>query len=142
MTARQRFGVSVRVDPIRGSIYARIICAGLVLIGGLAVFSGAAHAQADPAAPQAVAAQEQEPARIPAGDLDEPEQVLTGQDLIDDTFPGSWPMFDTDFRAARHGLSKSNGTVPNLISQKEKPKYETLLTLPCGESKTPQDSLL
>jgi len=29
-----------------GSIYARIICAGLVLIGGPAVFSGTALAQA------------------------------------------------------------------------------------------------
>jgi len=45
---------------------------------------------------------------IPASDLREPHQTLTGTDLINDDFPGSWPMFGTNVRMKVGGYIKSD----------------------------------
>ena len=45
---------------------------------------------------------------IPAQDLREPREVLTGNELEDDAFPGSWPMFGTEFRMKVGGRIKTD----------------------------------
>jgi len=46
--------------------------------------------------------------QIPTGDLREPERILTGTDLIEDSFPGSWPMFGKNFRMKIGGYVKAD----------------------------------
>lgn len=45
---------------------------------------------------------------IPAEDLRDPKRVLTGNELEDDSFPGSWPMFGTGFRLKVGGHVKTD----------------------------------
>ena len=74
-----------------------------------AVIVGLAMALPVPAAVDAqvpdsvVAAQE-----IPETDIREPERLLTGADLVDDDFLGSWPMFGTNTRMKVGGYVKAD----------------------------------
>ncbi len=43
---------------------------------------------------------------IPDAELREPEQVLTGNELVEDDFPASWPMFGSEFRMKIGGRVK------------------------------------
>ncbi len=43
---------------------------------------------------------------VPPEDLRDPTRTLTGNDLVDDSFVGSWPMFGTDFRMKIGGYVK------------------------------------
>jgi len=56
------------------------------------------------AAPAPVAADEDEPAAF-RGFRDN-DQPLTGQDLVDDDFPQSWPLFGSDYRMSFGGYVK------------------------------------
>jgi len=72
---------------------------GLTLLAGVFALTSALHAQQDTTTVRRDIMQQDTTRRqIPAGDLREPERILTGSDLIEDSFPGSWPMFGKDFR--------------------------------------------
>ena len=43
---------------------------------------------------------------IPDAELREPQQVLTGNELVEDSFPSSWPMFGSEFRMKIGGRVK------------------------------------
>ncbi|TDQ19305.1 hypothetical protein DFQ04_1126 [Algoriphagus boseongensis] len=45
---------------------------------------------------------------IPAGDIREASPLLTGYDLVNDAFPGSWPMFGTNLRMKVGGYFKAD----------------------------------
>lgn len=45
---------------------------------------------------------------VPSGDIRETVPLLTGNDLTNASFPGSWPMFGTDFRMKIGGYLKSD----------------------------------
>lgn len=69
---------------------------------------GATFAVLLPSIPLQGQQQEPPPPPIPEEDLREPQQVLTGSDLVDDDFPGSWPMFGTDYRLKLSGYVKAD----------------------------------
>ena len=73
----------------------------------LAVSTGDANAAAAKAVVKETPAEAQQP--MPdtgAQDGDESQLPLTGGDMIDDGFPGSWPLFGTDMRARIGGYIK------------------------------------
>jgi len=45
---------------------------------------------------------------IPREDMKEKDRVLTGSDLVDDDFPGSWPMFGQNTRMKVGGYAQAN----------------------------------
>jgi len=45
---------------------------------------------------------------VPKTDVREQQATLTGQELINDDFPGSWPLFGTDFRMKLGGKIKAD----------------------------------
>ena len=49
-----------------------------------------------------------EPPEIPREDLREKDLILTGSDLVDDDFPGSWPMFGQNTRIKVGGYLQAN----------------------------------
>lgn len=49
-----------------------------------------------------------EQVNIPSTDLREPQRILTGDELIADDFPGSWPMFGTNMRMKIGGYAKAD----------------------------------
>ena len=49
-----------------------------------------------------------EPPEIPREDLREKDLILTGSDLVDDDFPGSWPMFGQNTRIKVGGYVQAN----------------------------------
>jgi len=49
-----------------------------------------------------------EPPEIPREDLREKDRVLTGSELVDDEFPGSWPMFGRNVRMKVGGYVQAN----------------------------------
>jgi len=53
-------------------------------------------------------ASQDEPPEIPREDLREKDLVLTGIDLVDDDFPGSWPMFGKNTRMKVGGYVQAN----------------------------------
>ena len=48
---------------------------------------------------------------IPDAELREPHQVLTGNELVEESFPASWPMFGSEFRMKIGGLISLKGSV-------------------------------
>jgi len=46
--------------------------------------------------------------QLPATDFREPERLITGMDLVDDDFVGSWPMFGKDTRMKIGGYVKAD----------------------------------
>ncbi len=46
-----------------------------------------------------------------AGDIKETHQLMTGDELVNDEFPGSWPMFGTNMRMKIGGYLKADAVV-------------------------------
>ena len=46
--------------------------------------------------------------KIPEQDMRDPNPVITGNDLVNDDFKGSWPMFGSDFRMKIGGYLKAD----------------------------------
>lgn len=45
---------------------------------------------------------------VPTGDIREPNPIITGQDLVEDDFLGSWPMFGSNLRMKIGGYVKAD----------------------------------
>jgi len=76
--------------------------------GGETPQTKATDSQPDPAPPQAPAPTGDEQPKIPDEDLRDPQRTLTGSDLVDAEFPGSWPMFGKDTRMKVGGYVKAD----------------------------------
>jgi len=86
-----------------------VLLACLAPVGALAGDGQEARAGEGPQAQTpAVQAVSQETPEIPREDLKEKDQVLTGSDLVDDDFPGSWPMFGQNTRMKVGGYVQAN----------------------------------
>jgi len=70
--------------------------------------TNAPASQAAPASPQAEAPPEGEKPKIPDEELREHERPLTGSDLEDEEFEGSWPMFGKSTRMKLGGYVKAD----------------------------------
>jgi hypothetical protein len=68
----------------------------------------ATASQPDAASPQAEAPVEGEKPKIPDEDLRDPQRTVTGTDLEDAEFPGSWPMFGKNTRMKIGGYVKAD----------------------------------
>jgi hypothetical protein len=79
------------------------VSAGAVIVAGLAM-AFSLPAAVDAQVPDSVVADPQ----IPETDIREPERLLTGADLVDDDFLGSWPMFGRDTRMKIGGYVKAD----------------------------------
>lgn len=84
------------------------LAVGIILLAGLRPAVEPLHAQQDTTAMRDTVQQDTTRRGVPAEDLREPERILTGSDLIEDSFPGSWPMFGKNFRMKIGGYVKAD----------------------------------
>jgi len=81
---------------------------GVTLLVGVIASTSALHAQQDTTTARRDTVQQDTTRQIPKGDVREPERILTGSDLIEDSFPGSWPMFGQNLRMKIGGYVKAD----------------------------------
>lgn len=70
----------------------------MALVAVLVAPTTAAGEASSDQAPTKTAESQDPTLQIPREDLKEQERILTGSDLVDDDFPGSWPMFGENTR--------------------------------------------
>jgi len=97
----------------RASLFVPLAVVLLAWLAPVGVLAGDAQEarqgeESETQAPAQDAVSQAEPPEIPTEDMKEKDRVLTGSDLVDDDFPGSWPMFGRNVRMKVGGYVQAN----------------------------------